>query len=229
MSERIKAFRERLYSKDARARFQINLKDMITVSLSVLAVGLSVSTFYLNVLREVDDIGVLIEPPAVDQTKNDFRLKGGLGLNFVNAGNRSAIVANIDIIISDIGDIRSGDFSCADNEKCIGTNAGHILVKKDDVLPINTLLQERQNFINYLNAEKDGGFVIARYDVENLKKFQPKQVSARFAVITPSGRFEKTVELMSIILSNGVIGLKSNLANKDGLVKVVRIHYERSR
>jgi hypothetical protein len=72
------------------------LKDWLSLAISILAFSVSAFTAYYNVVRQVEDLSVLISsvPDIRMVNPNQMSFAGGLSLAFVNLGNRPIAVLN---------------------------------------------------------------------------------------------------------------------------------------
>ncbi|MEH2486266.1 hypothetical protein [Bradyrhizobium sp. AZCC 2230] len=72
-------------------------RDWLPVGISVISLAVSLVTFYINALLQVDDVRVMIgDPPYVStDTNGDTLIEGGQQFSFINSGNRSAAVTTV--------------------------------------------------------------------------------------------------------------------------------------
>jgi hypothetical protein len=81
----------------------LTAKDWITITLSSLALVISASSAYYNILRQQDDLRVVIgEAPGIfyDTNARNIAIIGGQGLTFINSGNRAAAIMNVSLVIA---------------------------------------------------------------------------------------------------------------------------------
>jgi hypothetical protein len=74
------------------------LKDWVTLSLSLMALLISGVTAYFSIIRQVDDLRVIVEGSAYeDHDKDEIRVstKIPLTMTFANLGNRPAAVTSM--------------------------------------------------------------------------------------------------------------------------------------
>jgi hypothetical protein len=98
------------------------LKDWVSVGISCVALGVSVSTAYFNVFLQKDDLRVVIgRPPWVQMTRDkepEIEVIGEQELTFINLGNRTAAVTFIGASIVPMRAAKSPD-ACERNDNVL--------------------------------------------------------------------------------------------------------------
>lgn len=92
--------RRSVNSDDANKRPAIGVKDVLSLSLSLLAFILSIITGYFTVFRQVDDIRLDIPAHAVISwvgKEDELIIFARHSLTFINAGNRAAAITSAEL------------------------------------------------------------------------------------------------------------------------------------
>lgn len=93
LNKRLEAFRNQLRGGASAAKQSMSFKDWWTVILSTLAFLISAASFYSNVLRQTDDVRVILETlPEIRFESNQLTSKGKTRIAFINAGNQSVAI-----------------------------------------------------------------------------------------------------------------------------------------
>jgi hypothetical protein len=77
-------------------------KDHVSILMSTLALLISACTFYFNIIREKDDLRVVIEAAPdfeIDYEKLAFGIQVPTYLTFINSGNRPAAVLDVKLFL----------------------------------------------------------------------------------------------------------------------------------
>jgi hypothetical protein len=75
-------------------------KDWITLTLSILAFGISAGSAYYNIVRQSDHVRILIHTTpfiTLDQDRTRFAAEPNETVLFINSGNRTAAITAVDL------------------------------------------------------------------------------------------------------------------------------------
>lgn len=77
------------------------MKDWISITLSILALTVSLGSTYFTIFRETDDLRVIINVlPMLSEKDNRTTLYDDQDLTFINSGNRAAAVTRVALFVS---------------------------------------------------------------------------------------------------------------------------------
>ncbi len=111
------------YAAMREKRSKTPLKDLIVVTTSTLAFLMSTTTTYLSTFRNVDDIRVIVSntPKLWHEPLSDaVNIISKHALTFSNAGNRSAAILGLNLVLFRNFPGGSGDVNCEDKREALG-------------------------------------------------------------------------------------------------------------
>jgi hypothetical protein len=88
-------------SGDDQDKKGMTAKDWTTLIFSVLALVISAASAYWNIIRQVDDVRVMIEgSPSIGVSGGKIISHFGPPMTFINLGNRSAAISSVSLSIA---------------------------------------------------------------------------------------------------------------------------------
>lgn len=113
--EHLDNFRKRLKGPENPVREPWKLKDKAALAISALALFVSGTTAYLNVIWQYDDIRVVVgrPPTAYINDNREVVLSGGLDLTFINSGNRAAVITRLSAQVRQVVDTDGDTLECS--------------------------------------------------------------------------------------------------------------------
>jgi hypothetical protein len=162
--------------------------------LGVVAILISAFTGYYNVIRQSDDVGVVLSwPPTPDTEVGDLALKSkksALYATFINSGNRGAVISEAVFWFPQRS--KESDADCTHIEfvdSMVPINIEPLVLKEKDVAV--RLLSPRESVL-----EKDGSLVIPlAYEARTAASWWVA-VCLGIGVVTPLGHHFKMLPLL---------------------------------
>jgi hypothetical protein len=152
----------------------VSPKEWLSITLSILAFVISAWSAYWNIIRQVDDVRVVIEGIPliqIDPAKATIRVIANQRMSFTNLGNRPAAVTSISLSISQPNENST-------QEVCTGT----AVTEPFDVEPLVVKAGE----ISVLHTKLRKGAFVVNLEVANRgKKTVLVEACAIFYVVTP--------------------------------------------
>jgi hypothetical protein len=147
-------------------------KDWVGTITGTIALAISAGTAYFNILRQSDDLRVVLGGHApglsIDWVKGEVRPSGETTLTFINSGNRAAVVTDIQLQVAEWSrdDLATCTIERRESHLNVKYQAGAIVVKAGEILVVKTALSDKRAYrqeqaILRLDPKKAGGdFVI---------------------------------------------------------------------
>jgi hypothetical protein len=184
------------------------IKDWIAISLSVLALFISLITAYFNLVRQIDDLSTIIEGyplPGVATDPARLIVSGEISVLFINSGNRPSAISGIGYHVEQWPDSpHDGSESCYINSVSFDTDHQPIVVKQNEIVAAKVRLK-RGPYAEAakLQDEEGGGFSFPVSD-ENLRSGEyTLTVCLSFVISTPSvGTKPVFLKLQRYVLRN---------------------------
>jgi|SRR6266853_6181578 hypothetical protein len=207
--------RERDKASGAR-KPTMSVKDWVTLVLSISAFGISAIGLYVNLLRQKDDVRVVIDDiPEVNYLPEEGRdlpwivIPGGpLQFTFINAGNRTAAVRSASIVIAQSGSARTPRL-----KKCSGEGVDDVdgvdwdvhpfVLKPSDVVVVDLKFKDKTFHGMERNRDHDT-YLIRMVDTQKLRSRYMFAVCLQFTVVTPDNNSETTeLPILAIEFTGG--------------------------
>jgi hypothetical protein len=82
--------------KAPKAKEKLSLKDAMAISISLIALSISIGTAYVNLFRQTEHVeSLVLDTPDVSFEDAAIRITGPIRITFVNLGTRAVAVASI--------------------------------------------------------------------------------------------------------------------------------------
>jgi len=180
----------------------MTVKDWITLTLSVLAFLISVVTAYFNLVRQTDDLRLVISAtPGTFINDNRIELSE-FTVSLINAGNRNAIVHYIWVLIDQTTEGKA-QTNCAQGTE-VGVDGQPLIIKEKEILP------KQIQAVPMAGGDKPGVPITA----ENLQRgYFPYEVCLGFFLSTPS---ETMIYRRVSIIRSSRYDLNGGFSDNDG-------------
>jgi hypothetical protein len=178
----------------------MSVKDWVTVVLSVFAFGISAIGLYVNLLRQTDDLRVVIDDiPEVNYSTEEGKdlpwiviPAYPLQFTFINAGNRAAAVRSASIVIAQgksadtprLKKCRDGDVGSIDG---VDWDIKPFVLKPNDIFVVDMKFKDKTFSGRELNRD------VYRVGMDWSQKSRKQYMFAvclRFNVVTPDNNSE---------------------------------------
>jgi hypothetical protein len=162
MNSKLAQFRERVYGTTTRPAEKIKLRDWVSTIVSLVALTLSGVTAYWNLLRQVDDVGVLIRTAhgIAPHPAGHLWMPNATAYEYVliNAGNRTVIVTDNVLWISHPPKHKvTTDEPCGErdaNSRFVATDFKALVLKEKDVtLTSSSLISKPKDESSFLKVD----------------------------------------------------------------------------
>ena len=197
---------------------KLTWRDFLTLTLSVLAFLMSLATAYLTIIRQTDELRLVISSaPATFIEKRRIEL-GDFSVSYINSGNRSAVIHYIWVIIDQ--ETPGPSSNCARGREA-GFDPTAVVIKEKEV--VATRIKAHRVDVK---SEKDERIGVPLTN-ENLKSgYFPYEVCLGFFISTPSQvMVKRTVSVFKTDkydLVNGFVGQSSDEKKTDRPLVLIR-------
>lgn len=146
----------------------LKLKDVVSLVLSTLAFAVSGGTAYYNIIRETDDLRVVISSTPsyrIDEGLKRAAAFGDLSMVFINSGNRAAAIVRV---VLEVGQPGGGLGECGGSYTSIVVDLEPFVVKEKEIVTKWMTLKTKSEGFGY-KLETDGAISFPLTE-ENLKR-----------------------------------------------------------
>jgi hypothetical protein len=113
-----------------------NLTGVVGTVTGVIALIISVGSFYVNNVRQIDDLRVVIGPPPSPdlKTNGDLLILGSVALTLINSGTRSVAITGIMAVVSRIEKTEAAPKKCPDTGYPLPLKSGSFVIKAGEIV-----------------------------------------------------------------------------------------------